>query len=948
MEEIPLYNSRLVNNYLEYLKKFYPSIDVGSLIRGAGINTYQLEDGGHWFTQAQLDRFHELLMEKTGNANISREVGQYLPFSKASGAVTQYALGFVTPSAAYSVLGKLYPHVSRASILKSKMIAANKMEIDAIPKQDVSEKPYQCENRMGTLEAIAKLFTSKFAQIDHPVCLHRGGEYCKYILTWEESPAGRWKRLKNYLFLLGFILSAGILWHFQPPHWDSMILVYILMYLVSSTYTLQLEKTELLKNIKDQGDSAERYLNQINQRYNEAMLVREIGQATSMILDIDKLLPFVMEALEKRLDFDRGMIMLANKDRTHLVYNAGYGYQIGARPEAKRIEFHLDNPGSKGVVVEAFRQQKPFLVDNISEVEGSFSERSRDVARQMGVSSFICIPIVFEKESLGVLMVDNILSKRPLTESDMSLLSGIATQVAISITNATSFQRTRTSEERFRALSENAPDIIYTTDNTGAVSYLNPAWERVLGHTMDETIGKYFVTFARPEDVKCYIKIFKEIRDEKKHVSGIDGTILHKNGTKRLFNMSGAPNLDAEGNVIGVVGTFRDITIQRTLENQLLHASKMEAVGTLTGGIAHDFNNIIQAISGYNQLLMMNKDELDPDWRYLSNIDQLNQRATDLIKQLLIFSRKVDSKLQPIDLNEEIKRYYNLLKETIPKMISVDLMLDANLWKIKGDPIQLGQVIMNLSVNARDAMTEGGRIQIQTKNIEIEEKKVKNGIELNPGRYVLLRLSDTGHGMTKETIPHIFEPFYSTKEAGKGTGLGLAVVYGIISNHSGHINCDSEPEKGTTFNMYFPALSLLDESAAVSEHREDNEKSAVNNEIILLVDDEEYLLETNKTLLEGSGYRVLTAENGEKAIEIFKRENKEISLVILDLLMPGMGGIKCLTGLLKNDPDAKIIISSGYITSEKQSEVLSKGAVGFIQKPYRHQDLLKMVRGFLS
>jgi signal transduction histidine kinase/CheY-like chemotaxis protein len=456
------------------------------------------------------------------------------------------------------------------------------------------------------------------------------------------------------------------------------------------------------------------------------------------------------------------------------------------------------------------------------------------------------------------------------------------------------------------------------------------------------------VAFVKPDDVRRFRKLFKEIRFSRTHFSDVEGTLLHKNGSERLFNMSGAPNLDAEGNAIGVVGTFRDVTRQRMLENQLLHASKMEAVGTLTGGIAHDFNNIIQAISGYNQLLMMKKNESDPDWKYLANIDRLNQRATDLIKQLLIFSRKVDIKLQEVDLNKEIKECYSLLKEIIPKMISVDLDMDADLWKIKGDPAQLGQVFMNVSVNARDAMPEGGILQIRTKNIIIEEKIVRCGMELNPGCFVLLTVSDTGQGMSQEILVHIFEPFYSTKEAGKGTGLGLAVVYGIVANHGGHIYCESEPVRGTTFSIYFPAATGLGEGAPVAADGLTDEESFARGEILLLVDDEEYLLETTKVLLEQYGYRVLTAENGEKAIEIFNSEKTKISLVILDLLMPGMGGLRCLNALLKIEPEVKVIISSGYMSSSKQREAMDKGAVGFIQKPYRLQDILNLVREALD
>ena len=569
MEEIPLYSSRLINNYLEYLKKFYPDVDIGSIIRGADMSTHQLEDGGHWFTQKQSDRFHDLLVEKTGNANISREAGRYAPFSKASGTVSQYALGFITPMAAYTVLGKLYPHISRAAIIKSKDIAPNKIEIDVIPKLGVSEKPYQCENRMGTFEAIAKLFTTRFAHIEHPLCLHKGADLCRYILTWEETAALHWKRLRNYVFLFAFILCSGFLLFFKPPHWDAIILLYIITLLASYTYTVHSEKTELFRNISTQSDAAERLLNQINQRYNESMLVREIGQATSMILDIDKLLQFVMESLRKRLDFDRGMIMLINKERTHLTYRAGFGYNLDMKMESQNIEFHLDRPESKGVVVETFRQQKPFLVDDITKVEDSLSNRSRDFVRQMGVNSFICIPIVFEKESMGVLMVDNIRTKRPLTESDMSLLTGIATQVAISITNASSFQKTRASEERFRALSENAPDIIYTLDAQGAFTYVNPAWERLLGHATEDVLGQYFIKFVKQEDTRLFIDAFKKIRDKKQKTIDLFGILLNKDGSERLFNMSGAPNLDADGNVIGAVGTFKDVTDLKRSEAEL-------------------------------------------------------------------------------------------------------------------------------------------------------------------------------------------------------------------------------------------------------------------------------------------------------------------------------------------------------------------------------------------
>jgi len=569
MDNIPLYNSRIIKTYVEYLKKNYPSIDVGSLLNDSGISMHQLEDGGHWFTQESCDRFQINLSEKAGNANIPREAGRYTASSKAGGLMQQYILGFVSPRAVFTLLERIYPQLSRASILKTKIISSNKLEIDAIPKEGVHEQPYQCENRMGMFEATVKLFTNQLGHIEHPICLHKGADLCKYILSWDETKAFRWKRYKQYGLFIGFIIGAFFLIFHTPTFWDVIIVLYLLGIFGISNHLNHLEKNELIQNISSQGTAAETLLNQINQRYNESMLVKEIGQATSMILNIDELLSFIMDTLAKRLDFDRGMIMLLNKERTQLVYKAGFGYQMDERSGLDKFIFHVDKPESKGVVVESFRKKKPFLVNDIAEFEKNFSERSRDVARRMDVSSFICVPIVFEREALGVLMVDNISSKRALTESDMSLLMGIAPQVAISITNATSFEKITASEEKFKALSENSPDIIYTLDDQGVFTYVNPAWQRVLGHEEKEVIGKRFANFSKRDITESTIKAFERIRTKKHELNNLFGILLHKNGEERIFEISGAPNIDASGNVIGIVGIFKDVTDLKRSEADL-------------------------------------------------------------------------------------------------------------------------------------------------------------------------------------------------------------------------------------------------------------------------------------------------------------------------------------------------------------------------------------------
>jgi CheY-like chemotaxis protein len=305
----------------------------------------------------------------------------------------------------------------------------------------------------------------------------------------------------------------------------------------------------------------------------------------------------------------------------------------------------------------------------------------------------------------------------------------------------------------------------------------------------------------------------------------------------------------------------------------------------------------------------------------------------------------VESKLRPVDLNHEIVMVSKLLERTIPKMINIELHLSEDLKTINSDSLQLEQIVMNLGVNARDAMLEGGRLIFETANVTLDKDYCKNHLGSTPGEYVLMSVSDTGHGMDKETLKHIFEPFYTTKETGKGTGLGLAMVYGIVKNHGGYITCSSKTCQNTTFKIYFPVLKA--ESMEIKAKLKKEEKIFLGSETILLVDDEETLIDIGQNILGRFGYKTIAARSGEEAIELYKAEKDGIDLVILDLSMPGMGGHKCLKELLKIDPKTKVIIASGYSAELHAKDTLASGAAGFIGKPYRLIDMLKKVRDVL-
>ncbi|MBU2550093.1 MAG: response regulator, partial [Proteobacteria bacterium] len=415
---------------------------------------------------------------------------------------------------------------------------------------------------------------------------------------------------------------------------------------------------------------------------------------------------------------------------------------------------------------------------------------------------------------------------------------------------------------------------------------------------------------------------------------------------RRYVDVTYYPDPGPDGRPSGVVANWRDITESKNLEDQLAQAQRIESIGTLAGGIAHDFNNMLQAIAGHTELLLMDKDESHPDLKQLKTIERATQKARGLTRQLLTFSRKMQSDLRPTDLNAEIEQVAELLERTIPRMVEIELNLARDLQQVNADRIQLEQVIMNLGINSSQAMPQGGRLVIQTQNIYLDETAGLTHLEASPGDYVLITVIDTGQGMDEETRQRIFEPFFSTKGLGQGTGLGLAVVYGIVRNHAGHIHCYSEPGRGTSFKIYLPALEAGVKK--VSGRRPLSAKLPVGDETILFVDDDPLIMSVGQGLLERQGYQVIKAMNGEEAIEAYKELGQAIQLVVLDLSMPGMGGMRCLKELIQMDPGVKVLVASGYSGEASIQETLDAGARSYIAKPFSLAELATTVRRIID
>jgi len=384
---------------------------------------------------------------------------------------------------------------------------------------------------------------------------------------------------------------------------------------------------------------------------------------------------------------------------------------------------------------------------------------------------------------------------------------------------------------------------------------------------------------------------------------------------------------------------------QQQLEEQLLLADKMKALASLAGGIAHDFNNILQAILGYTQLALLNKTERDTDYKTFSEIEEIIKKGSELTGQFLAIGRKIRPRFIPLNLNESIEGIQKLLGRTFPKMIEIRLQLAGDLNRIHADKGQIEQVLINLCINARDAMVNGGVLKIATENV-FDSRRISVLKGSDAAAHVCLTVSDTGCGIPTEIRDRIFEPYFTAKPAGDGTGLGLSMVRAIVKNHGGAIHCASEVGMGTEFKIFFPAVK---QDGVTLNKTVQPQKDGMNNrgnETILMVDDEVEILHIGKVVLQKHGYQVITAQSGEDAINLYS--DKTIDTVILDVGMPGMGGITCLKELLAKNKSAKILISSGYVSDDHVADALSLGAKAFLSKPYRIDNLLETVRRVLD
>ena len=503
------------------------------------------------------------------------------------------------------------------------------------------------------------------------------------------------------------------------------------------------------------------------------------------------------------------------------------------------------------------------------------------------------------------------------------------------------------SEKKHREMIANISDVIGILDIDGTIKYKSPNVKKWFGWRPEDLVGTDGWETVHPDDLDRVQTEFFTLLKKENSTTTVEYRYKCEDGSYKMIELT-AVNLVKDSIVSGILMNYHDITERKRaeeekkkLQTQLQQAQKIEAIGTLAGGIAHDFNNLLMAIQGRTSIMLMKKDSSHPDIRHLKGIEDNVESAADLTRQLLGFARGGKYEVKPTDLNEVVNKQNRMFGRT-KKEITIRGKYEENLWPVEADRGQIEQVLLNLYVNAWQAMPGGGDLYLETKNVTLDETDVKP-FAVEPGGYVKISVTDTGVGMDKATREKIFEPFFTTKEMGRGTGLGLASAYGIIKNHGGFINVYSEKGHGTTFNVYLPASEKK-----IIEEKKPAGDTLRGTETVLFVDDEDMIIEVAEELFEELGYKVLTTGSGREAIETYEKNKERIDMVLLDMVMPDMSGGETYDKLKEINPDVKVLLASGYSMNGTATEIMDRGCNGFIQKPFKMKELSQKLREILD
>jgi PAS domain S-box-containing protein len=649
--------------------------------------------------------------------------------------------------------------------------------------------------------------------------------------------------------------------------------------------------------------------------------------------------PRVLRAVCECLGWDLGALWVVDRSAWVLRCVAAWhdpAHDLGEFAVASR---RLTPGHGQALPGRAWEARGPVWVEDVAAYPHSVRAA---IALRLGLHAAVAFPAPGGAETFGVL---EFFSReiRPPDEDLLQMLKTTGTQVGHYLERKRGHEALRAGEELYRRITETAAEGILTVSDDGKVTFVNGRMARLLGYAAEEMLGRPLLDFIHPEGragATAWLRHSRQGYEEHGDVR-----FRRKDGKSVWALVAAAPLRDDAGQAAGTLAMVTDVTARRELEAQYRQAQKMEAIGRLAGGVAHDFNNLLTIISGAAELLQRQLSPGAEAWELAREIRESGERAAGLTRQLLAFSRKQVLTLEVLDLNEVVRRSQRLLQRVLGEDVELSAELEPVLGRVNADPGQMEQVIMNLAVNARDAMPQGGKFTLRTANVFLDQDYAALRPGVRPGRYVVLAVSDSGCGMDEETRAHLFEPFFTTKGPEKGTGLGLATVYGIVQQSGGHIDVESAPGRGTTFRIYLPRskASLPPEEAEAA--RAD---AGSGDETVLLVEDEAAVRSFLARTLRINGYTVLEAGGGAEALRLVEGHAGPIQLLVTDVVMPGMSGRQLAERLTALRPEVRVLFLSGYTDDAVIHHGGSGVGLAFLQKPFAPDVLARKVREVLE
>ncbi len=898
IDYVETHNAELIAPLLEPLKPMLPEISDTKNF---------LSDSNNWVSTDVLIVLYDQVKRLFNKEDIVYDIG----FE----SVAKHRLGYIQ-----RILFLQYRHPERMlkriqklndkfNLNKNVEVAIHKKRHAVIRlkwRKDISLTNDFCLFNRGIYSAIPVIWDNPPARVEEAKCYFRGDEYCEYHFTWSRPPS-----LKNNLKRL-----------LKP-------------------WRLARESIEELEHdkalLKEKHAEVHQLNIQLKSQLDRLISFQQTGTAILSILDQDEMMESILRQLLDVSSLDRAAIFLLDKQNETLYLAHAEGIEKEDLEEVKEYTVPLDRQSN--IISRVARTGVPEFVDDVSRYP---IKVANSLIRKFNPKGFIVYPLIAREAVIGVLVGDQIGTGSLTITEEKDFLSSYSSQIAIALSNVRLYRQIEQSEKKYRQLVENAHEGIWVMDADGMVTFANGRLADMLGY--DNVVGKNITDLVRPDKLPKLTGILE--RNKQHQIVQEELQLVDQAGERVFAIVSSVPIIEKKV-YQGSFATITDITEKKELENRVLHQQKMDSIGTMATGIAHDFNNILTMILESGSLM---RDQLPKDShleRYLDIIETSGLRAADIVRQLMAFSKntKPDG-AQVFFLNRVIRETIGLLESSLCADVSLDLKLSPDLPAVKGNVSQMQQVLVNLCLNARDAMPDGGRLRISTAKIDMQKEENRRYRQALPGHHQYLRLSvqDTGTGIAEDVLDRIFDPFFTTKPVGKGSGLGLAMVYAIVKNCGGQVFVDSRIGEGSTFELLLPVTT--DE---VKLEMTDPPRSALGGtEMVLIADDEELIRELGAEILTLYGYQVMLAKDGREALTLFKENQSRIDLVILDLIMPGLNGAETLKKIKKIDPDVKIVICSGYGGGNNLMETLGDFSPPLVSKPFRIAELVSTVRQVLD